>query len=216
MDQQRWTVAALLLFALGFSALMNLGLKKIDRYLLPSMVPLELVAGIGLVQLAGWVGQLLREKWRTTLTGAILFSLVAVQAALAWGAFPYFFNYYNPLLGGSRRAVEVMQVGWGEGLDQAARYINDKPNSDKIRVMAWYGSGPFLYFSNSQVRSLDVDHPWSVDDWDKFNTSDYAVVYIHQWQRNLPAEVLDRLRTLTPEYSVWIDGLEYVRVYKIQ
>ena len=180
------------------------------------MVPLELVAGAGLVQLARWAAQLLREKWRTTLIGAILLSLVAVQAALAWGVFPYFFNYYNPLLGGSRRAVEVMQIGWGEGLDQAARYINDKPNSDKIRVIAWYGSGPFLYFSDSRVRSLDVDHPWSVDDWGEFNTSEYAVVYIQQWQRNLPAEVLDRLRALTPEYSVWIDGLEYVRVYRIQ
>ncbi|RPI29382.1 MAG: phospholipid carrier-dependent glycosyltransferase [Chloroflexota bacterium] len=216
MDQQRWTVAALLLFALGFSALMNLGLKKIDRYILPSLVPLELVAGIGLVQLAVWVGQLLREKWSTTLTGAILLSLIAVQGALAWGAFPYFFNYYNPLLGGSRRAMDAIQIGWGEGLDQAARYINDKPNSDKIRVIAWYGSGPFLYFSDSRVRSLDVDHAWSVDDWDVFNSSDYAVVYIHQWQRNLPAEVLERLRGWTPEYSVWIDGLEYVRVYRIQ
>ena len=28
MDQQRWTIAALLLFALGFSALMNSGLEE--------------------------------------------------------------------------------------------------------------------------------------------------------------------------------------------
>ena len=146
----------------------------------------------------------------------LLLGFIAVQAALAWGAYPYFFSYYNPLLGGSQRAVEVMQIGWGEGLDQAARYINDKPNSDKIRVMAWYAAGPFSYFSKSQVSPLDVDHPWSADDWDQFNRSNYVVVYIHEWQRNLPAEVLDRLRGSAPEYSVWIDGVEYVRVYKIQ
>jgi len=214
--RQRWAVAALLLFALGFSAFMTLGLKKFDRYGMPSIAPLDLVAGLGLVWLARDVGQLFREKWRTTLTGAILLGLVATQAALTWKAYPYFFNYYNPLLGGSERAAEVMQIGWGEGLDQAARYINDKPNSEEIRVMAWYAGGPFSYFSKSRVSALDVDHPWSTADWDEFNKSDYAVVYIHQWQRDLPAEVLDHLKSLTPEYSVWIDGLEYVRVYKIQ
>ncbi len=213
---QRWAILALLLFALGFGTFMTLGLKKFDRYILPSIPPLDLVAGIGLAWLAGYAGQILREKWRPISIGLILLGLVAVQAALAWKAFPYFFNYYNPLLGGSRRAVAVMQVGWGEGLDQAARYLNDKPGADKIRVMAWYAGGPFSYFSKSQVSPLDVDHPWSQDDWNQFNKSDYVVVYIHEWQRDLPAEVLDRLRGLQPEYSVWIDGLEYVRVYKIQ
>ncbi len=216
MDRQRYAMVALLLFALGFGALMTLGLKKFDRYLLPSIPPLDLVAGMGLVWLAGWAGQRMHARWRTTLTAALLLGFVAVQASLAWGAYPYFFNYYNPLLGGSQRAVEVMQVGWGEGLDQAARYINDKPDSDKIRVMAWYASAPFSYFSKSQVSALDVDHPWSTDDWNQFDRSDYVVVYIHQWQRNLPAEVLDRLRDATPEYSIWIDGLEYVRIYRIK
>ncbi len=216
LHNQQWAMVTLLLFALGFSAFMNLGLKKFDRYILPSIPPLDLLAGIGLVWLANWLGQFLHAKWRTPLLAALLLGFVAVQAALAWGAYPYFFSYYNPLLGGSRRAVEVMQIGWGEGLDQAARYINDKPNSDKIKVMAWYAGGPFSYFSKSQVSPLDVDHPWSAEDWDQFNKSDYVVVYIHEWQRNLPAEVLDRLRRSTPEHSVWIDGLEYVRVYKIQ
>jgi 4-amino-4-deoxy-L-arabinose transferase-like glycosyltransferase len=216
LHNQQWATVALLLFALGFTAFMNLGLKKFDRYILPSVPPLDLLAGIGLVWLANWLGQFLHAKWRTPLLAALLLGFVGVQAALAWGAYPYFFSYYNPLLGGSRRAVEVMQVGWGEGLDQAARYINDKPNSDKIRVMAWYAGGPFSYFSKSQVSPLDVDHPWLADDWDQFNKSNYVVVYIHEWQRNLPAEVLDRLRGSAPEYSVWINGLEYVRVYKIQ
>ena len=169
-----------------------------------------------MVWLARWAGQFFREKWRTACLTITLLGFVAIQAALTWSAYPYFFNYYNPLLGGSRRAVDVMQIGWGEGLDQAARYLNSKPDAEKLRVMAWYAGGPFSYFSKSQVSALDVDHPWSDEDWDQFNKSDYVVVYIHQWQRDIPAEVLDRLRGLTPEYSVWIDGLEYARVYKIK
>jgi hypothetical protein len=107
-----------------------------------------------------------------------------------------------------------MQVGWGEGLDQAARYINEKPNSNRLSVMSWYGSGSFFYFSKSRV--YNVSSEWSASDWDQFNKSDYVVIYIEQWQRDLPAEVLDRLQDLQPEYSVWLDGLEYARVYKIQ
>jgi hypothetical protein len=211
---QKWTVAILLLFALGFIAFMTIGLKKFDRYIIPSFVLLDLVAGAGLVGLVRWVGKYLPAKWGTTFIGTILFGCVAVQAVLAWTAFPYFFDYYNPLLGGSKQAVKTMQVGWGEGLDQAARYINEKPDSTKLSVMAWYGSGSFFYFSKSRVYNVSSD--WSASDWDQFNKSDYIVIYIEQWQRNLPAEVLDKLKDMQPEYSVWMDGLEYARVYKIQ
>lgn len=212
--RQRWALATLVLFALGFSAFMTLGLKKFDRYMMPSIAPLDLAAGIGLVWLAGYVAQFVREKSKSALIGIILLGIVSVQAVLAWRAYPYFFSYYNPLLGGGRRAADVMQIGWGEGLDQAADYINRKPNAEQLLVLAWYGSGPFSYLSKSKVTPLDVDHAWGADDWNQFNKSDYIVVYIHEWQRELPREVLERLRDLQPEYSVWINGLEYVWVYK--
>jgi len=211
---QKWVVEMLLLFALGFAAFMTIGLKKFDRYIIPTFTALDLVAGASLVWLIGWIVQHLYAKWRTAVTWIILLVLITIQAALAWRASPYFFSYYNPLLGGSRQAVETMQIGWGEGLDQAARYINEKPNSNRLSVMAWYGSLSFFYFSKSRV--YDINSEWSTSDWDQFNKSDYIVIYIHEWQHNLPAEVLDRLRNLQPEYSVWIDGLEYVKIYKIR
>lgn len=214
-DRQRWYITALFLLALGFTALMTLGLKKFDRYILPAMLPLDLIAGIGLAWFAKWIGQRWQTNPGTIMSAVIFLAFTTVQAIFAWQAFPYYFNYYNPLLGGARNAVSVMQIGWGEGLDQAADYLNNRPNADKLRVMAWYGSAPFSYFSKSQVSSLDVDHPWSADDWNQFNKSDYVVTYIHEWQRNLPAEVLARLKGLTPEYTVWIDGLEYAEVYKV-
>jgi 4-amino-4-deoxy-L-arabinose transferase-like glycosyltransferase len=214
MASQKWAVGMLLLFGLAFASFMTVGLKKFDRYAIPSFIALDLAAGASLIYLTGWIGQLLHEKWRTAVTWILFLGFVTIQAALAWRASPYYFNYYNPLLGGSRSAVATMQIGWGEGLDQAARYINQKPNSNRLSVMAWYGRRSFYFFSNSRV--YDVSSQWSASDWDQFNKSDYIVIYLEEWQRNLPAEVLDRLRNLQPEYSVWIDGLEYVRVYKIQ
>jgi hypothetical protein len=211
---QKWSVIALLLFAAGFGAFMTIGLKKFDRYIIPSIAPLDLVAGVSLVWAVGWAGQLLRASRKTTLTGILLLGLVGGQAMLAWKAFPYFFTYYNPLLGGTSRAANVMQIGWGEGLDQAARYLNEKPNANRLRVMAWYGDGPFLFLSKSPYYSLNSD--WTDVERDYFHKADYVVIYIHQLQRNIPAALLDQLRGLQPEYSVWIDGLEYARVYKIR
>jgi hypothetical protein len=80
--------------------------------------------------------------------------------------------------------------------------------------MAWYGDGPFLFLSKSPYYSLNSD--WTDVERDYFHKADYVVIYIHQLQRNIPAALLDQLRGLQPEYSVWIDGLEYARVYKIR
>jgi hypothetical protein len=215
-DQQMWAVVALLVLAIGFAALMSLGLKKFDRYIIPSIVPLDLIGGVGLVWLVRWIGQYLRTQSKVAISAVLLLAFVATQAALAWKSFPYFISYYNPLLGGSRQAIKVMQVGWGEGLDQAAQYINSQPNSEQMRVISWYGMGSFSYFSKSRVISTIYDHPWTDADWRQFNKASYVVVYIHQWQRNLPPEILNRVRGTRPEFSVWIDGLEYVQVYKIQ
>ena len=44
--------------------------------------------------------------------------------------------------------------------------------------------------------------------------ADYYVVYINQWQRDLPSpEFIHFMDGLTPEYVVRINGLDYVRIY---
>ena len=110
---QKWVVVMLLLFAVEFGAFMTIGLKKFDRYIIPSFVFLDLAAGVGLIWLIDWAAHFFRGKWRTAAVCIILLGLIAVQASLAWNTFPYFFSYYNPLLGGGRRAAAMMQIGWG-------------------------------------------------------------------------------------------------------
>jgi len=45
-----------------------------------------------------------------------------------WLNHPYYFSYYNPLLGGGPSAVKTVQIGSGEVLDMAMAYLNHKPN----------------------------------------------------------------------------------------
>lgn len=48
-----------------------------------------------------------------------------------------------------------------------------------------------------------------------FFTADYAVVYLHQWQRNHPWQLMDYLAHETPEHTIRLHGLDYVQIYKL-
>jgi hypothetical protein len=116
-------------------------------------------------------------------------------------------------MGGSQKAPEVMMIGWGEGLDQAARYLNKKPGASSLKVMAWYPDGVFSYIFDGET--LGAEPEWE-DTEATFFGSDYVVTYVHQWQRDLPFhEMLDYLRTQKPEFVVTINGIEYAQIYKM-
>ena len=51
-------------------------------------------------------------------------------------------------------------------------------------------------------------------DFQRVLNSDYAVTYIHQWQLGLPPQLLGFLSWQEPEHTIWINGLEYTRIYR--
>jgi hypothetical protein len=197
----RMTVFGLLIFVFIFTIFMTLGTKKFDRYLLPVYAPLDIIAAIGWVTLVHWLAEKAHRPALRYGTSLIYVAIIGLQMFWSLNTFPYYFSYYNPLMGGSKKAPEVMQIGWGEGIDQAARYLNSKPNAINFRVNTWYFEGSFSYFYNPI-------HTYTTN-------ADYAVIYIHQWQRYTPKELLDYLSSKTPEHTIWINGIEYVRIYKM-
>ncbi len=207
----RGTVATnalwLALYALAFTVFMTFGSKKFPRYLLPTYLPLDLVAGVGWCALASWIAaRLAQPAWRGGLLAGIVGGAVAAQAALALLHFPYYFTYYNPLLGGSRAAPATMMIGLGEGLDQAARYLNALPDAAQLTVASWYRGGSFNYIFEGHDLDLEA-----------FYAADYAVLYAHQWQRGVPTEqMLDYFATLTPVHTVTLHGLDYAWVYDLR
>lgn len=237
-----WQPTALLtLYALIFTLLMTFGSKKIDRYLLPAYFPLAFVAAVGWCALAGMVNQLVtrarhsdrreespagkRAEWDFTSPQkgisrfarndvitrlgwgtALLVAVLVGQAAFVLPHFPYYFTFYNPLLGGIARAPQTLMIGLGEGIDEAARYLNAKPDAANLRVASWYRGGSFNYF----FRGHDLN-------FDEFYEADYAVLYVHQWQRQTPdAQTLHYFAQLTPEYTVTLQGLDYAWVYDLR
>jgi len=193
---------------------MTLGAKKFDRYLLPIYLPLDLVAGVGWVAVTAWI----RPVWSTALTRAlapaILFVAILGQAAYTASSYPYYLSYYNPLLGGTPRAPKVMMIGWGEGLDQAARFLKDRPGTNPPRVLLGLWTGTFSYFYDGPIQWSDfAAGETTITDW---KNSDYCIIYINQWQRGrLPQELMDYLAKKEPALVIRLQGLDYAYVYDL-
>ncbi|QYK51794.1 MAG: glycosyltransferase family 39 protein [Anaerolineales bacterium] len=207
-------IVALLGFAILFVVMMSLGDKKFDRYMLPSYAILVTVAGWGLalgLQLAAGRWPVLRAAGASALAATLLLS---AQLGSAVSVFPYYLSYYNPLVGGTRRADNVMMLGWGEGLEQAANWLAQQPGIGQARVASWYSNAFMLSFPYDVTDiplALSLPEPQLQD----LLAHDYLVIYVHQWQRHMPQDLLDALADQQPVHVVVVDGIEYVRVYQV-
>ena len=216
LDQPSSRRATLLLglYALFFGLAMSLGAKKFDRYLLPAFLPLDLLAGVGWVGLGWRLWQIARSLLIRPLAILLLAMALFSQAFLAYQTYPYYLSYYNPVLGGSQQAAQVMMIGWGEGLDQAGRYLDARPGAEKLRAMSHYPYGSFSYFFRGEA--LELPERWEGLQSPELDGVDYLVLYIHQWQRQLPdPQMLAFFASQEPEYIVRFDGFEYARVYNL-
>jgi 4-amino-4-deoxy-L-arabinose transferase-like glycosyltransferase len=128
---RRLPLLALLCFAVLFVVFMTTPTKKFDRYLMPVFPALDLLAAAGLV----WIAEWLSGKWRR---GApiVLSTAIVLQALVSLPYAPYFLAYENPLLGGPGVAARVLSVGWGEGVDQAAAYLNGLEDAGDLYALA--------------------------------------------------------------------------------
>jgi 4-amino-4-deoxy-L-arabinose transferase-like glycosyltransferase len=215
------TLIILLAFVLFYSLLVTYGGKKQDRYLLPVFPALTTLAASGYLQTLRFthrasvrslpLGRLTLYALRFTWLLPLL--LLVVQAAFVLPTAPYYFSFYNPLLGGGQAASRVMQVGWGEGLNEAAAYLNTLPNAESLKVVSWYSTTFEPYFEGHAIYKIDDD---------KISRSpkpglaaDYVVFYINQTQRLLPSEgALQFFKTAaSPVYTVTLNGLDYAWIY---
>ncbi|MEZ4859970.1 MAG: glycosyltransferase family 39 protein [Caldilineaceae bacterium] len=203
---------AFLLFALIFLGVMTTGAKKFDRYVAPVLLMLDLLAAVGWVSLV----RLLAARWAKVagvkwIAPALLAGGVCGQGALSAMTYPYYFTYYNPLVGGARVAQQWLLIGWGEGLDEAARWLNQQPDAEQLRVVSWYPYSPFSYFFKGETGDWSYLAPLAWLD------TDYVVIYANQWQRNLPdAAALQHFLPHEPVHVVRLGGLELARIYDMR
>jgi 4-amino-4-deoxy-L-arabinose transferase-like glycosyltransferase len=189
--------AALATYVALFGLMMTLSPKKIDRYLLPVYPVLALLAALGL----WWA---LRHPLPARVRWSVVGLLGVCQTLLVASVQPYPLSFYNPLLGGAAVAQRVMIVGWGEGLDQIAAYLDRQPNAERIVVVSLYKDQILPHFRGKGVR---------LDEWQK---ADYLATYVNMEQRGLvPFPLQELVATAEPDLTVRISGIAYARLYRI-
>jgi hypothetical protein len=191
----------LLAFVVLFVLFMTFGEKKQDRYILPVYPILGILASVGLVRI-------LSLKFPVASLQSLLFLVILLfQGALVVSNYPYYLTYYNPLLGGIRAAERLVTIGWGEGLELAAEYLNQKPGAEDMRVSAWYQS-TFAPFFRGEAISYSKEKG-------KAMAGEYVVFYINQLQRRFPDDELFRYfeTRYQPEKVISVKGVNYVVIY---
>jgi len=204
LRRYRVLLLALWAYAIIFIASVSIVGRRGDRYVLPVYLALDLLAAIALVWVANRLAaanwRRLKGKWKWVLGVA-----VGVQILFISLYHPYYFNYFNPLLGNGRTAPYLINVGWGEGLDQAAEYLNQVPDASQKTVASWY-SFQFAPFFKGNTVDLSSNEPAL--------RADHTVFYINQVQRRFPSqELLSYFQDREPLHIVRLGGVDYAWIY---
>lgn len=184
----------LVLYAVLFTIFMTLGEKRSPRYILPVFPVLGLLAAWGWGILADTVirGRMYQLAFIPVMTLAAALSLIPYA--------PYYFSYFNPLVGGPYLAPHAVKLGWGEGLDQVGRMLEREFPGRRIGTP--YASTVAAFFSGD-ISAVDSDR------------LDYVVLYAKQVQSGEPFPAYIRyFWQQSPVYAVDLNGIRYAEVYR--
>jgi hypothetical protein len=197
-DRRLVMVPALVGYVILFVAVMSVGAKKLDRYLLPALMVGTLLAGVGLCALAQWTGR---------AAPAVIAGCLGVQLWLFVASQPYPIAAYNPLLGGTAVAQRLIMVGWGEGLDQVTAYLNARRGADRLVVASNYPNAVrprFLGATHALTRLPQVAR------------IDYIVLYISTVQRGRASNWTQQVVAAGPPvFAAQVHGASYAWVFHV-
>ena len=200
------SLVMLVICILLFTLFMSFGSTKFDRFLLPIFPSVDILAALGLYELA----KVIPARGGKPAKALALLALI-VQAGFALPQHPYFLSFYNPLVGGPAHASQVLFIGWGEAFEQAAKYLNEKGNAGELKVAAQYPASFGPYFTG-QTLAMSKMYPTDIWPW---LPADYIVFYINGAQRNVPdPDVVSYFRSLELEHTVQTKGIEYAWIYR--
>jgi hypothetical protein len=197
--KENWLEPALFLFVfyLGYFIVMSLPTKKLDRYMIPIFPLLTYFSVLGYQKFYSVFSKM--PKFSASVIAGLFLLFVAYPDVKD---FPYLFTYTSPVFGTAENANKVIaQKPFGIGILELKDSIVKKYGSEA--KLGFLDVKPIeAIYPNSQVFDMRVTGPGGYD---------YAVLGINEV---LPEKVLNDARfTFVKDYSIWINGLEYWRVY---
>ena len=200
LDYFNKNLIVLCLYITLFAAQMILSLKAFPRYILPVFPVVDIIVAIGMYcSLKAYLNK--KSVFYLLMSGLIL-----VHLALIMPISPYFLSYTNPVVfGGPSNAPNMILMGWGEGNDLAANYLNQKPDAQNLTVAVDYYGFAQYFIGKTTSLNESVDFIGGVD---------YIVFYISALQRNWSKAAWDYYKTKEPEMVIELNGIDYCYIYK--
>ena len=209
-EARRPVTLGLVVYASLYIAVVTLSRKKFDRYTLPALLGLDVVAALGVVGGLDFIGRVAGLRGgsystvRRVIAPVITLLLVFLQSyVLLRPLYPaHYLAYYNPLAGGPRKAAQAIPLGWGEGIERAAQYLAAKPHAEEITVATWAIAGVAPIFPGRLVTLAEETIP----------EADYVLLYLGDVQAQAP--LAKRFHQAEdPEFVVVLNGIEYAWLY---
>jgi hypothetical protein len=214
---RRFSPLFLWLFTLSLLLFSLLSPKKQDRYLLPLFPFLDLLAAVGWLGLFELIYHFIHPQFSAKPAPSTIFHLLSSIYYLPSSIllllhfipvltyYPYYLTYFNPLMGGPVRAAQTTLMGWGEGMEQAAAYLNTKPNAERLYVASTPSQTLLPYFAGTGENFYTNDIALRAD---------YVVLYLAQMQRLAPSpEIVHYFEARQPEKVITLHDVPYVKIY---
>ncbi|HXW01720.1 MAG TPA: hypothetical protein VEC93_25140, partial [Anaerolineae bacterium] len=199
------TTLLILAYIACYFVAINLSATKIDRYLVAILPGLAIWAALGFNWLISSFAGLGRLTW---LKNRVVWGvLLAGGAWMALPHHPYYYTYWNPLLGGGRTAVNILPVPFRLGLDEPVAYLNQLPDASEIKL-----SGSNLEMGQ-ECQVIFVGH---CVESEKFLSGDYFLLSRYVVQHEM---VLSNIQTIIPDLELIQKfnkaGVDYAWLYKM-
>jgi 4-amino-4-deoxy-L-arabinose transferase-like glycosyltransferase len=200
---QREALAAMALFALIFTAELSAFPKQFDRYLLPIFPALDVLAAAGLLAA---VDRLRSPQARAALLSGL--ALVAIGNVAWWH--PYNLIAFNQLLGGARTGEWALRMGWGEGLQDVAAWLDRQPNIGEVVTVSTAVSSLRPYVRPGVGVELPLGGGRLPD------KAGYVVIYLRSQQDGQLEPPFDAFAARQrPVFTLRIKDVDYARVYEV-
>jgi hypothetical protein len=204
MPAQRRTLALLAAFVVLLVVGLSLFDKQFNRYLVPAFPAVNVLAAAGIVWTIGALARGRAYLQRALLVGV---ALAAWLNAAAWH--PYSIAAFNQVFGGAQAGAQTFAVGWGEGFDKVAAWLNAQPD-----ITGELTTSRMITSLNPYLKpGAQAFFP---DEGELRDNAGYLVVYISEVQGGPPRAPSDRFYGEQPPlHVVTIHGVEYAWIYQV-
>ncbi len=206
----------LVVFSVLYYVSLWLAPKDLDRYILPVIGPLAVLAGLGLK----WIWT--RRPWPAVRW--VLVGLVIVQFGMFYRLGPYFQTYQNGVTALLRqtplRTSQALDPAWGEGISEAMAYLK-LGRMSLPHTAAWY-AGVVCYYGHDHVSTnyplsgnSRLDCPAGLRLLATPREADYLVLSRDQIAQRVYPKLLDDIERLdwSPTKTISINGVPMIFIY---